>query len=95
MRMGASEEMEKPEQNFVEPVTGTLDEGRYLHIFVKLPGVSEEKIRIDLERNALMVSAADDKRVYNKTIRVPDNVRICKKMFQNEVLELTLEKTIT
>jgi HSP20 family molecular chaperone IbpA len=79
----------------IEPATDLIDEGKFLRILTKLPGIAEEKIKIDLENNATSVTiiASDHVNQYKKVITIPSEVRFSKKRFSDGVLELTLEKT--
>ena len=78
----------------VEPVTTLLDDGKFLRILTELPGIAEERIRIDLENSSTQVTivAADTVMQYKKVITIPCDVKFSKKRFSEGVLELTLEK---
>jgi len=78
----------------VEPVSTLIDDGKFLHILTQLPGIAEEKIKIDLENHTTSVTivASDTEFQYKKVISIPCEVRFCKKRFSDGVLELTLEK---
>ena len=78
----------------IEPVTTLIDEGKFLRILTELPGIAEEKIKIDLENQSTSVTivASDTVFQYKKVITIPCEVRFSKKRFFNGVLELTLEK---
>ena len=77
-----------------EPVTTLRDEGKFLHIHTELPGISEEKIKIDLENHSTSITiiASDEGIQYKKVITIPCEVRFSKKRFSEGVLELILEK---
>lgn len=77
-----------------EPVTTLLDEGQFLHILTELPGISEEKIRIDLENHSTSITiiASNAGIQYKKVITIPCDVRFHKKRFFDGVLKLTMEK---
>jgi HSP20 family molecular chaperone IbpA len=79
----------------LEPATTLHDEGKFLRILTELPGIAEEKIKIDLENHSTSVTilASDSVVHYKKVITVPYGVRFIKKRFSDGVLELTLEKT--
>lgn len=79
----------------VEPTTTLHDEGKFLRILTELPGIAEEKIRIDLENQSTSVTilAANGEVQFKKVITIPCMVRFRKKRFSDGVLELTLEKT--
>ena len=78
----------------VEPVTTLLDDGKFLRILTELPGIAEERIRVDLENSSTQVTivAADTVMQYKKVITIPCDVKFSKKRFSEGVLELTLEK---
>jgi len=78
----------------IEPITNLFDEGKFLRIVTELPGISEEKIKIELENisTSLTIIATDTVKQYKKVIVIPHEVRFCKKRFSDGILELTLEK---
>ena len=78
----------------IEPATTHIDEGKFLRILTELPGIAEEKIKIDLENQSTSITivASDTVFQYKKVITIPCEVRFSKKRFSNGVLELTLEK---
>jgi len=78
----------------IEPVTTLLDEEKIVRIRSELPGISEEKIRIDLDKNSVTIWASGTENQYKKVISLPFDVKFSKKRFSEGVLELTLEKTI-
>jgi len=79
----------------IEPATTLIDEGKFLRILTELPGIAEEKIRIDLENSSTSITivATDTVKEYKKVIVIPCEVRFRKKKFSGGVLELTLEKS--
>jgi HSP20 family molecular chaperone IbpA len=89
---------EKPmttiKQEFIEPVTMLHNDGKFIHIVSKLPGIAEEKIKIDidLEKTTITIVAADTTKMYKKIIRLPGNVIFSKKRFSDGELYLTVEK---
>jgi HSP20 family molecular chaperone IbpA len=78
----------------IEPVSTLFDDGKFLHIITELPGIAEEKIKVDLENSSTLVTivAADNAMKYKKVITIPCDVKFSKKRFSDGVLELTLEK---
>jgi HSP20 family molecular chaperone IbpA len=76
-----------------EPESTLHDEGKFFRIQIQLPGIAEEKIRIDLENNMVTVAATDSRKTYKKVITLPCEVRFSKKRFSDGVLELILEKS--
>ncbi len=79
-------------QEIMEPVTTIYDEGKFIHLILELPGIAEEKIRIDLEKTTITIVASDSSRQYKKVIFIPDEVIFAKKRFSDGKLSLTLEK---
>jgi HSP20 family molecular chaperone IbpA len=79
----------------VEPVITVIDEGKFLRIVAELPGIAEEKIKIDLENHSTSVTivAVNTVSQFKRVITIPCEVRFSKKRFSDGVLELTLEKT--
>jgi len=79
----------------IEPVTTVIDEGKFLRILTELPGIAEEKIKIDLENHSTSVTivAVNTMKQFKSVITIPCEVRFSKKLFSDGVLELTLEKT--
>ncbi len=82
----------KPE--IIEPVTSLSNEGKFIHIVSKLPGIAEEKIKIDidLEKTTITIVAADSTKMYKKIISLPGDVIFYKKRFSDGELHLTVEK---
>jgi HSP20 family molecular chaperone IbpA len=78
----------------IEPAITLYDEGKFLRILTTLPGVAEEKIKIDLENSSTSVTivALDHTKQYKKVISIPCEVSFSKKRFSDGVLELILEK---
>jgi HSP20 family molecular chaperone IbpA len=79
----------------IEPVTTLHNEEKILRIRSDLPGIAEEKIRIDLDKNSVTIWASDAANQYKKVISLPFDVKFSKKRFSDGVLELVLEKTIS
>jgi HSP20 family molecular chaperone IbpA len=76
----------------IEPETTLLDEGKFLRIITKMPGIAEEKIRIDLEKTLVTIRVSDTTKAFKKVISIPCEARFSKKHFSDGVLELVLEK---
>jgi HSP20 family molecular chaperone IbpA len=93
MRTGDSDNTGPKET--IEPATTFHDEGKFLRIFTELPGIDEEKIRIDVEKTTVTVIASDAGKPVKKLITLPCEVSFCTKRFSGGVLELTLEKKRT
>ena len=76
----------------MEPATTLLDEGKFFQISTELPGVHEEMIRIDVEKNTVTIAASDAGKQVRKMITLPCEVSFCMKRFSGGVLTLILEK---
>jgi HSP20 family molecular chaperone IbpA len=84
---------ENPKDNTVfDPPVHMTDDGRHIHISIGLPGVAEEKIRIDIEKTTFTISIAEDGMTLNKTIRIPPGVRFFNKKFSDGLLVICLVK---
>jgi HSP20 family protein len=76
-----------------EPLVDIMDEKDKYKIFVELPGVDREKVKLDATEDSIEVKTEDDKKYYkmidlDSTIN-PDSI---KASFKNGVLTLELEK---
>lgn len=76
-----------------EPLVDVMDEKDRFKIFVELPGVDKEKVKLDVAEDSVEVKTEDDKKFY-KMINLgsavnPDTSRAS---YKNGVLTLELEK---
>jgi HSP20 family molecular chaperone IbpA len=78
--------------SFHPPVRMTED-SRRVYLWIELPGISEEQIRIDLEKRICTISIVNAGARAKKAITVPPGVRLFQKKFSDGVLELILDKT--
>lgn len=78
----------------IEPATTVLDGVKIFRIRSELPGIAEEKIRIDLDKNSVTIRASNAVKHYEKVITMPFEIKFSKKRFSDGVLELILEKTV-
>lgn len=86
---------DNPVENAVfNPPVHVTKNGREIHISIGLPGIAEERIRIDLEKTTFTVSILDHDRPAKKTVRIPKGARFYKKKFSDGVLEIFLEKPV-
>jgi HSP20 family molecular chaperone IbpA len=97
-RQRTSIEMTEPtgnkDRNAFDPLIRMTDDDRHIHVSIDLPGITEEQIRIDLEKTTFTVTISGDDNMLRKTIRVPRGVRIFKKKFSDGVLDILLEKPV-
>jgi HSP20 family molecular chaperone IbpA len=77
-----------------DPPVRMTDDGRHFHISIDLPGVTEEQIRIELEKTTFSVSVAGNEKTVRKSVQVPEGARFFKKQFSDGVLEIFLEKPV-
>jgi HSP20 family molecular chaperone IbpA len=89
--------MNTKKQDTVEPITSLHQEGKFFHIISKLPGIAEEKIKIDidLEKTTITIFAADTHIAYKKIISLPGDVIFSNKRFSDGELHLIVEKKVS
>ncbi|MDD1661342.1 MAG: Hsp20/alpha crystallin family protein [Methanomicrobiales archaeon] len=90
--MKTENEIRKPASKRSELPFKLSIEGDRIHVLAELAGITEEKIRLDLEATTLVISATDGERRYTKKIPLPWEAKLGRKRFRKGVLELTLEK---
>jgi HSP20 family molecular chaperone IbpA len=90
--MSAKNAKDARHSNNIEPETTFLDEGKFFCILTKLPGIPEEKIRIELEHTTVTITGSNDVHSYQKVILLPCEARFSSKHFSDGILELFLEK---
>ena len=77
-----------------EPIVDVFDEEDHILVIAELPGVSEDKIKIELTGDILNVTASDTDKKYAKEILLPGKVNPAslKTIYKNGILEIRLEK---
>ena len=77
-----------------EPMVDIFDEEGYVLIIAELPGVSEDKIKVEVVGDILNLAASDTDRQYAKEILLPCKVKpeSAKTDYKNGILEIKLEK---
>ncbi len=77
-----------------EPMIDVFDEGAHLIVIAELPGISEDKIKVELAGDILNLTASDKDRKYAKEILLPCQVKpeSMKTAYKNGILEIRLEK---
>jgi HSP20 family protein len=77
-----------------EPIVDVFDEKDHMLVIVELPGVSKEKIKVDINGDILNVNTSDKGRQYAKEILLPHkaNAATLKTTYKNGILEITIEK---
>ena len=92
--MGTTRKLRKEDPSITSPPTGVSERGRRICVIIHLHGISEEKIRIDLERTQLIVSASQNSGMVVRKVTVPEGSRISGKKFRDGILEITLERPL-
>ena len=77
-----------------EPIVDVFDEKDYIRLIAELPGVSEDKIKIEVTGDILNFTASDTDKKYAKEVLLPSKVnpQSLKTTYKNGMLEITLEK---
>jgi HSP20 family protein len=77
-----------------EPIVDVFDEKDYILVIAELPGVSEDKIKVEAAGDILNFTASDTDRKYAKEILLPSKVKPSSltTAYQNGILEIKLEK---
>ena len=77
-----------------EPIVDIFDEKDHILVIAELPGVTEEKIKIEIAGDILSLSASDSDRKYAKEILLPSKVKpsSLKSAYKNGILEIKLDK---
>ena len=77
-----------------EPIVDVFDEKDHILVIVELPGVTKEKIKVEINGDILNLSTSDKGRQYAKEILLPHKVNqeTLKTSYKNGMLEITLEK---
>lgn len=80
--------MDKGERDVLVDI---FEEENKLRVIAELPGVNEKDIRLDLNQDALIISASRGKRSYRKVVKLPrTSESIIGKIYNNGILEVTL-----
>ncbi len=77
-----------------EPIVDVFDEEDHIRLIAELPGVSEDKIEIEVTGDILNLTASDTDKKYAKEILLPSKVnpQSLKTTYKNGMLEITLKK---
>ena len=77
-----------------EPIVDVFDEEDHILVIAELPGVFEDKIKIEAAGDILNLTASDTDRKYAKEILLPSKVKrqSLKTVYKNGILEIRLEK---
>ena len=77
-----------------EPLVDVSSTHKEVKIVAEMPGISKEKIRIDVYDNSVEIKSEDPNRKYHKTIEVTEDIDIesAKSNYNNGILEITFKK---
>lgn len=77
-----------------EPITDVFDEKDHILIIAELPGIPEDRIKVELEGDILNLSASNKDRKYAKEVLLPAKVKpdSLKTVYKNGILEITIQK---
>ncbi len=77
-----------------EPIVDVFDEEDHIRLIAELPGVSEDKIKIEVTGDILNLTASDTDKKYAKEILLPSKVKpsSLKTTYKNGILEIKLDK---
>jgi HSP20 family molecular chaperone IbpA len=82
----------KKKGNRFNPPVSITEDNSHITITIGLHGVTEEQVRIELEKTILTVMVSADGKLLRKVIQVPEGVRFFKKRFSDGILEVFLQK---
>jgi len=77
-----------------EPIVDVFDEEDHILVIAELPGVSEDKIKIEVDGDILNLTASDTDKKYAKEILLPSKVKppSLKTTYKNGIFEIKLDK---
>jgi HSP20 family protein len=89
----------RPSQRGIEPIMGreplvdVMEEKEKYKIFVELPGVDKDKVKLDVAENSVQIKTEDDKKFY-KMIELESSVDSdsAKASYKNGILTIELDK---
>ncbi len=77
-----------------EPIVDVFDEADHILVIVELPGVSEDKIKIEVTGDILNLTASDTDKKYAKEILLPSKVKPqpLETTYKNGIVKIKLDK---
>mgnify|MGYP001575154903 CR=1 FL=1 len=77
-----------------EPITDVFDEKEEMRVYVEMPGVNQEDIKLDLKGDILDISAQSGNRKYHKEVLLPAKVKpeTLESSYKNGILEIKIKK---
>jgi HSP20 family protein len=77
-----------------EPLMDVITTDKEIKVVVEMPGITKDKITINIQGNILKVKGEDPPRRYHRTIEIPidTNIETAKSTYNNGILEITFKK---
>ena len=77
-----------------EPLMDVITTDKEIKVVVEMPGITKDKITINIQGNILEVKGEDPPRRYRRTIEIPTDTDIetAKSTYNNGILEITFKK---
>jgi HSP20 family protein len=78
----------------IEPLVDVTTTDKEVKVVVEMPGISKDKIRINVYDGTLEVKSEDPQRKYHRTIEIPPetDIETAKSAYNNGILEITFKK---
>lgn len=78
----------------IEPLVDVTTTDNEVKVVVEMPGISKDKIRINVYDGTLEVKSEDPQRKYHRTIEIPPetDIETAKSAYNNGILEITFKK---
>ena len=78
----------------MEPLVDVTTTDKEVKVVVEMPGLSKDKIRVNVHDGTLEVKSEDPQRKYHRTIDIPPetDIETAKSAYNNGILEITFKK---
>jgi len=78
----------------IEPLVDVTTTDSEVKVVVEMPGISKDKIKINVYDNTVEVRSEDSQRKYHRTIEIPPetNIETATSSYNNGILEITFKK---
>lgn len=78
----------------IEALVDVSSKDDEVKVVVEMPGVSKDRIKINVYGNTVEVKSEDPQRKYHRTIDIPSetNIETAKSAYNNGILEITFKK---
>jgi HSP20 family protein len=93
-RLGLGSKSRPEVRDEIEPLVDVSTTDNEVKVVVEMPGVSKDKIKINVYGNTVEVKSEDPQRKYQRTIEIPPetNIETAKSAYNNGILEITFKK---